>query len=291
LDNPGIRRDFQAGIASDGESLIDQVMLFLEYQVNESAVEYVKRVEPVTYDPAWPDYVITAYQNKKRDMLKQTGIGPRSDLPPQQHTGIHPNAIVKLKPTDAGWREITALTMDLNAHIAAAHPNHAMRIAMPEADVDGYITGHFWSLMAFFDWSRGAVGECPFEDLRPANPEVPEVASLKAKVAELEKALEQSNTLRREWIDTAEHRAKVYIAKVCELEHQLRMAKHDAETAKDFKNGTHVRNYKQMQDAIGLLKRSMACFKAARSGVLPPELDLDTVVSQFLAMNEDAEAS
>lgn len=79
---------------------------------------------------------------------------------------MNPNDTVKIKPTESGWREIVAHVDAFNAHMQQSHPNARYRMSVPSADVDGYITGQFWSLMQFFDWTKGAGAYCPFEDMQ-----------------------------------------------------------------------------------------------------------------------------
>ena len=77
-----------------------------------------------------------------------------------------PNDIVRIKPTDDGWRVIIKHVDALNDDLRKNHPNITYRAPVPIADAEGYIRGQFWSLMAYFDWSRGIGTDCPFHDMQ-----------------------------------------------------------------------------------------------------------------------------
>lgn len=73
---------------------------------------------------------------------------------------MNPNDTVKIKPTEEGWRQIVNHVDEENDKLKM-HPKVRHRMAVPVPDADGYISGQFWSLMRFFDWtvclSRGDV--------------------------------------------------------------------------------------------------------------------------------------
>lgn len=94
---------------------------------------------------------------------------------------MNPNDIVKIKPTQSGWRDIVAHVDTFNDMMRTRNPSITVRISVPQADKDGYITGQFWCLMKYFDWQRGMAADLPFTDMQCCD----EVARLKAEIARL----------------------------------------------------------------------------------------------------------
>lgn len=81
-----------------------------------------------------------------------------------------PNDIVMIKPTDDGWREIIKYVDETNDHLRQ-YPRLRHRMSVPVADAEGYISGQFWSLMQFFDWTGIHAGrDIYFYDMRMKQP-------------------------------------------------------------------------------------------------------------------------
>ena len=80
---------------------------------------------------------------------------------------MNPNDVVEIKPTEGGWLEIAAYVDAFNEHMKVNRPNAMYRMRVPSADSDGYIRDQLWSLMKYFDWTRGYGCDVHFSDLRP----------------------------------------------------------------------------------------------------------------------------
>ena len=91
---------------------------------------------------------------------------------------MSPNDIVKIKPTQAGWRDIIAYVDAFNDMVRSRNPAYQFRMSVPTADNEGYITGQFWCLMEYFDWQRGMAANLPFTDMQCCD----EVARLKVEI-------------------------------------------------------------------------------------------------------------
>jgi len=105
---------------------------------------------------------------KIMDELLDTKIITNTDMKPvaPPTIGLTSNDIVQIKPTEEGWRQIVRHVDETNNNIKS-FLNITFRVGVPIPDAEGYISGPFWSLMQFFDWTKCLAGGWVFfHDMR-----------------------------------------------------------------------------------------------------------------------------
>ena len=102
------------------------------------------------------------------DELLQLNMITNTDMKPVAPTtiGVTTNDIVKINPTEKGWRQIVRHVDQANENIKS-FLQVRYRMSVPVPDADGYISGQFWSLMQLFDWTKCLAGGWVFfHDMR-----------------------------------------------------------------------------------------------------------------------------